>query len=69
MLAKLFCAIIAYSKPTVKDKNGAMATITVIPQMMYVLLFVFPLLRKKAIDKPTIINEIAKKIAAITIPL
>ena len=64
--AQPLLTIKAYVNPIEIDKNGAMATIRVIPQMMYFLFFVFPLLKNTAAAKPANTIDIAKKIAAIS---
>ena len=61
-----FTTIRVYVKLIEKDKKGAIATIRVIPQMMYFLFFVFPLLKNNATAKPTNTIDIAKKIASIS---
>ena len=64
--AQPLLTIKAYVKLIEKDKNGAIATIRVIPQMMYFLFFVFPLLKNTAAAKPANTIDIAKKIDAIS---
>ena len=43
--AQPFLTIIAYVKPIEKDRNGAIATIVVMPQIIYFLFFDFPSLK------------------------
>ena len=66
--AQPFLTIIAYVKPIEKEKNGAIANIVVIPQIIYFLFSDFPLLNWYASTEPSIAMDNAMIIANLYHP-